>query len=122
MENPVNGGTKFPFYLYTIHSMKPIPFDGNGNGLIVTYHRSREGPNYFNIYYKQSSVLRQDPKDAWRILGPAKFTDSGKALKEWCLEMDEKYGTENKEAKVDTSFASEVLAEQDPSTNTKIVI
>ena len=74
--------------------MKPTPFDGNGNGLVVTYHRMKEGSNYFNIYYKQSAVLRKDPKDAWRVLGPAKFTDTGKTLKEWCLEMDEKYNSE----------------------------
>ena len=102
----------------TIHSMKPTPFDGNNNGMLFEYHRSREGPNVFVCKYKQSSVLRQDPKDAWRVLGPAKFTDTGKKLKEWCLEMDEKYGSEEKEAKVDTSFASDV----EDSTNTKMVI
>ena len=72
--------------------MKPTPFPGNKPGLNVDYHRTREGPNFFSCYYKQSSVLRQDPKDAWRVLGVAKFTDTGKELKAWCLEMDEKYG------------------------------
>ena len=102
--------------------MKPTPFDGNNNGMLFEYHRSREGPNVFVCKYKQSAVLRIDPKDAWRVLGPAKFTDTGKKLKEWCLEMDEKYGTEEKEAKVDNSFASEVLAEHDPTDNTKMVV
>ena len=106
----------------TIHSMKPIPFENNNNGMYFEYHRMREGPNYFMCKYKQSSVLRQDPKDAWRVLGPAKFTDTGKALKEWCLEMNEKYNSEEIEPLPDTSFASEVLGEQHPSTNTKMVI
>ena len=67
--------------------MKPIDYPGNGNGLMVQYNRMREGPNYFMCKYKQSSVLRQDPKDAWKILGPAKYTDTGKELKEWCLDI-----------------------------------
>jgi len=105
----------------TIHSMKPTPFSGNDSCLQVTYHRMREGPNFFNIYYKQSAVLRQDPKDAWRVMGAAKFTDTGKALKEWCLEMDAKYNSEEIEPRVDTSFASEVQQEEEPNDNTKMV-
>ena len=44
--------------------MKPIDYPDNGRGLFVQYHRMREGPNYFLVCYKNSSVLRQDPKDA----------------------------------------------------------
>ena len=109
--------------------MKPYPFPGNTPGLNIEYHRTREGPNFFMCYYKQSAVLRQDPKDAWRILGVAKFTDSGKELKAWCLEMDETYGLNagdeaNSEAvsgRADTSFASEAQIEEEPNDNTKMV-
>jgi hypothetical protein len=72
------------------------------------YHRVREGPNFFVSYYKNSSRLHYDPKNCWRTLGVAKFTDTGKAVKAWCLEMDETYNTDKKEAKVDNSFASDV--------------
>ena len=92
------------------------------------YHRVREGPNYFVSYYKHSSRLHYDPKNCWRTLGVAKFTDSGKALKEWCLEMYdqyslpqiEKWGKNNEEGRVDTSFASDV--EESPTDNTKMVM
>ena len=99
------------------------------------YHRVREGPNYFVTYYKRSSRLIYDPKDAWRVLGVAKFTDSGKHLKEWCLEMDSTYNSEvtsdlvkKVEPRKDTSFASEALSEvtsdleeESPTDNTKMV-
>jgi len=50
-------------------------------------------------------------------LGVAKFTDTGKALKEWCLLMDETYGVEDKpESRTDTSFASEILEESNDNT------
>ena len=85
----------------------------------------REGPNYFMCSYKQSSVLRQDPKDAWKILGPAKYTDTGKELKEWCLDMHQKYVLDKQtdtEGRADTSFASEAMAEVEPNDNTKMVV
>ena len=92
------------------------------------YHRTREGPNFFMCYYKNSAVGRTDPKDAWRTIGIAKFTDTGKALKEWCLQMHEQYGLDNLsspnddlEPHKDTSFASEVLNEEDPTSNTKMI-
>ena len=91
----------------------------------------REGPNYFLVHYKDTSVLRQDPKDAWRILGAAKFTQSAQDFKAWCLDMDEKYNTNNDtdDGRKDTSFASEALVEESdpteqdacPTANTKMV-
>ena len=108
--------------------MKPINYPGNGNGLFFQYHRMREGPNYFMCKYKRSSVLRQDPKDAWRILGSAKFTDNGKLLKEWCLEQHQLYVLDKLEPRADTSFASEAMTEEaelsealEPNDNTKMV-
>ena len=99
--------------------MKPILYNNNSNGLFVQYFRVREGTNYFLCYYKNSSVLRIDPKDAWRVLGAAKFTSTGKELKEWCLEMD-KQANERLEGRADTSFASDV--EVEPNDNTKMVV
>ena len=115
--------------------MISIDFPSNTNDMRYEYHRVREGPNHFITYYKQSSRLIYDPKDAWRTLGVAKFTDVGKALKEWCLEMHntysipqmEKWGSEgNEEGHVDTSFASDmgddsVAMDESPTDNTKMI-
>ena len=71
--------------------MKPKSFPGNGKGLHVEFMRMREGPNYFVILYKNTSrvVSANDPKDVWRVLGTAKYTDTAKALKEWAVEVVE---------------------------------
>tara|TARA_X000001382_G_scaffold114634_1_gene93083 strand:+ start:121 stop:438 length:318 start_codon:yes stop_codon:yes gene_type:complete len=105
--------------------MKPLEYEGNTQYMRYEYHRVREGPNYFVTYYKNSSRLIYDPKDAWRTLGVAKFTDSGKALKEWCLSMDDQYGPGKAEGvarsgRPDTSFASEAMDELND--NTKMVL
>ena len=101
--------------------MKPILYNNNSNGLFVQYFRVREGTNYFLVYYKNSAVLRRDPKDAWRVLGVAKFTDAGKELKQWCLDMDEQYTKVElpDDGRKDTSFASDIMEE--PNDNTKMV-
>ena len=99
--------------------MKPIDYPGNDSGLMVQYNRMREGPNYFMVYYKNTSVLRQDPKDAWRVMGSAKFTASSQELKQWCLDIHDKYSHVEEEARKDTSFASE--AQEEPNDNTKMV-
>ena len=104
--------------------MKPIDYPNNGRGLMVQYHRMREGPSYFMIHYKNSSVLRQDPKDAWRVMGSAKFTPGSQDLKQWCLDIHDKYNKEEVEPRKDTSFASEAMeeTETDPSSNTKMIV
>ena len=111
--------------------MKPYQFELNDTSMRYEYHRTREGPNFFMCYYKNSAVGRTDPKDAWRTLGIAKFTDTGKALKEWCLQMHEQYGLDNLsnlEPHKDTSFASDAANEserserlEDPTSNTKMI-
>ena len=104
--------------------MKPKPFPGNGRGLHVEFMRMREGPNYFVFYYKNSSrvVSATDPKDVWRCMGTAKYTETAKALKEWAVEMVEAT-LPKPEPRPDTSFASEALQEdlEDPTANTKMV-
>ena len=113
--------------------MKPEEFPGNTQHMRYEYHRVREGPNYFVSYYKNSSRLHYDPKDTWRTLGQAKFTDTGKALKEWCLAMYEEYSVkqiarwtegaidEGNGGRKDTSFASEAMEEENPCEQTKMV-
>ena len=100
--------------------MKILTFDGSTAACSFTYTRTREGPNFFVSHYKGTTRGHNDPKECWRTLGTAKFTDSGKALKEWCLEMHELYGTEEPaEPRADTSFASEIMEE--PNDNTRMV-
>ena len=101
--------------------MKVIPFEHNDTNMIFEYHITHEGNNYFMCYYKNSAVGKEDPKEAWRVLGVAKFLDVGKALKAWCLSMHEQYGHEAapKQGRADTSFASDT--EGDPTANTKMV-
>ena len=117
--------------------MLPIQYPDNTQYMRYEYHRVREGPNYFVSYYKHSSRLHYDPKNCWRTLGVAKFTDTGKSLKEWCLMMDDTYGQLAKGdqcvsaglGRSDTSFASEASADADteameeesPTDNTKMV-
>ena len=114
--------------------MKPLEYEGNTQYMRYEYHRVREGPNYFVSYYKNSSRLHYDPKDTWRTLGVAKFTDNGKALKEWCLLMDETHGVPQRErwsngtdgaseasGRADTSFASEAMEEMSPTDETKMI-
>ena len=119
--------------------MLPIQFEQNSQYMRYEYHRVREGPNYFVSYYKNSSRLHYDPKDCWRTLGQAKFTDTGKALKEWCIGLDDEYGVPQRErfngttdgadgaegearsGRKDTSFASEAMEEENPCAETKMV-
>ena len=107
--------------------MKPIEFEHNTPSCSFTYTRTREGPNFFVSHYKGSTQGHNDPKECWRVLGVAKFTDSGKKLKAWCLEMDDTYGPnvveeakgEALSGRKDTSFASEAMEE--PTEQTRMV-
>lgn len=87
--------------------MKRIEYPGNTASFYAEYIRTREGPNRWVVLYKNSSTMHFDPKEAWRRLGAAKFTESSQQFKAWCLELHEQYGDEAKEGMVDGSFASE---------------
>ena len=82
--------------------------------MYLSYFRNREGPNGILVYYKNVSRFVTTSKQMRAVFGPAKFTDSVKAASTWCDEMIQKYeGVEEPlEGRVDTSFASEVLEEQ----------
>lgn len=107
--------------------MKVIEFPGNERYCNFEYQRVREGPNRFITYYKNSSRLIYDLgegwKDAWRVMGVAKFTTTAQELKAWCLSMHEQYGEQptEEEGRKDTSFASEAIAEEDPTSETKMI-
>ena len=60
--------------------MKPKEWEGNSNSFSVTYHINHDGPNYFVTHYKGSTRGHIDPKEAWRVNGVAKFTDSAQAM------------------------------------------
>tara|TARA_R100000654_G_scaffold27835_1_gene52187 strand:- start:241 stop:561 length:321 start_codon:yes stop_codon:yes gene_type:complete len=105
--------------------MKRYPFPLNDKDFIVEYHKTREGPNGFMCYYKNAATYRIEPLDAWRILGVAKFTDTGKKLKQWCLDMDEQhrdYGLPD-ELKQDKFFEVPMSEtnHSEPNDNTKMV-
>lgn len=113
--------------------MKVIPFEGNTPSCSFDYFRVREGPNYFVSHYKGSTRGHNDPKECWRVLGTAKFTASGQALKAWCLLMDEEYNKPipssvdefRGSGRKDTSFASDVDDEtplEEPTNNTKMIV
>jgi len=114
--------------------MKVTEFSGNTRDCNFEYHQVREGPNRFVTYYKNSSRLFYDIsegwKDAWRVMGTAKFTTSAQELKAWCQEMHEVHGVPQQQkttieefrgsGRKDTSFASEAM-EEDPTGNTKMI-
>ena len=87
--------------------MKRFEYPGNAPGFYCEYIRTREGVNRFIVLYKNSSTMHFDPKEAWRRLGAAKFTESSQQFKQWCLDLDAQYGSEEKEGIADGSFASE---------------
>ncbi len=105
--------------------MKVIPFEGNTPTCNFEYFRVREGPNYFVSYYKNSSRLHYDPKNCWRVLGQAKFTDTGKALKAWAVEM---YENNLPKPELDMAaiaaqgFGPEAHTDEEPNDNTRTII
>ena len=105
--------------------MKRIPFPLNERDFKIEYHKTREGPNGFMCYYKNAATYNIDPLEAWRTLGIARFTDTGKKLKEWCLDMQDQHGhqcfqDENQDNPENTFFEPGNMAE--PNDNTKMVV
>ena len=63
----------------------------NDHKTMVTYMRTRTGPSWFRVYYKNSCVIRFTPKEVGRVFGIAKFTPSVNLIRDWCKEMVSKY-------------------------------
>jgi len=102
--------------------MKRIPFPLNERDFKIEYHKTREGPNGFMCYYKNAATYNIDPLEAWRTLGVAKFTNTGKELKQWCLDMHDQHGKSNfqDENPSEPFFDTADMAE--PNDNTKMVV
>ena len=88
----------------------------------LSYFRNREGPNGILVYYKNVSTFVHTSKGLRDVFGPARYTDSVKAMSTWCDEMIEKYeslpsGIEMEEGRADTSFASDM----EPNDQTRMV-
>jgi len=80
----------------------------------VTYMRTRTGPNWFRVYYKNGAHIRFSPKEVGRVFGIAKFTPTVNSIREWCKEMVAKYEGES---------VSSINDDQDSTdTTTKMVI
>ena len=71
----------------------------NTNDCNVTYMRTRTGPNWFRVYYKNAAYIRFTPIEVGRVFGIAKFTPSVNQIRDWCKEIEAKYI--NKEEKTD---------------------
>ena len=93
----------------------------------VTYMRTRTGPNYFRVYYKNAAQIRFTPKEVGKVFGVAKFTPSVNSIREWCYQMIDQYGS--KEDKQDENYLKYVEkhgfgpeSHEEPNDNTKMVI
>ena len=99
----------------------------NTNNSNVTYMRTRTGPNYFRVYYKQGCCIRFTPKEVGAVFGVARFTPSVNAIRDWCYEMVKQYGSE--EDKADDGYLNYIAkhgfgpeVHEEPNDNTKMVI
>ena len=75
---------------------------------MVTYMRSRTGPNWFRVYYNNSCVIKFTPKEVGRVFGIAKFTPSVNNIRDWCKEMVNKYDQPTDMGKDDDNSVSSV--------------
>ena len=103
------------------------PYPKNEPSCSVDYHRTRTGPNFFLVYYKNGAQIRYTPKDVGRVFGVAKFTPGVNEIRDWCYEMIQKYGSEVDQSNKDYmsyiekhGFGPEV--HEEPNDNTKMVI
>ena len=102
-------------------------FPDNTDNTNITYMRTRTGPNYFRVYYKNAAYIRLTPKDVGRVFGIAKFTPSVTAMRDWCYEMVKQYGSE--EDKSDDGYLNYISkhgfgpeVHEEPNDNTKMVV
>jgi hypothetical protein len=103
------------------------PYEGNTGSSNITYNRTRNGPNYFIVYYKNAASIKLTPKDVGRVFGVAKFTPWVSAARDWCYEMVKAYGNETD--KTDQAYLDYIAKQgfgpevhEEPNDNTKMVI
>lgn len=109
-------------------------YEGNTNNCSVTYHRTRTGPNFFLVYYKNAAQIRFTPKEVGRVFGVAKFTPWVNGMRDWAKQMVEKYESQSslkddtdstvKQYAKEKGFGPEAHDEEEenPCANTKMVI
>jgi len=102
-------------------------FPDNTVNTNVTYMRTRTGPNFFRVFYKQGCCIRFTPKEVGAVFGVARFTPTVNAIRDWCYEMVKQYGSETDKADdgylnyiAKHGFGPEV--HEEPNDNTKMVI
>ena len=93
----------------------------------VTYMRTRTGPNWFRVYYKNGAHIRFSPKEVGRVFGIAKFTPTVNSIREWCKEMEAKFAEGDAStisvAKYEGESVSSMNDDQDSTdTTTKMII
>ena len=114
------------------------PCNNVHTGFIVDFHRTRTGPNYFLVYYKNISRVVFEPIEVSRTLGSARYLDSSKKLREWCEEMYDKYCRDSAEPAGSSNDTLEYAktagfgpeghgdtaepADADPTANTRTII
>ena len=101
-------------------------YEKNTPDCSVTYMRTHNGPNSFRVYYKNSACIRFTPKQVGAVFGVARFTPSVNAMRDWCYQMVDKYGSEadkdNDEYRkyiAKHGFGPE--AHEEPNDNTKMI-
>jgi hypothetical protein len=99
----------------------------NTHNCSLVYNRTKTGPNYFRVFYKNSSCICFSPKDVGRCFGIAKFTPSVNNMRDWAYEMVKAYGSEIDKADdgylnyiAKHGFGPEV--HEEPNDNTKMVV
>ena len=103
----------------------------NTQSTYLSYFRNREGPNGILIYYKNVSTFVNTSKGLRDVFGPARYTDSVKAMSTWADEMIAEYDTSSHDVSHDEivkdGFGPEAHSEQsercseEPNDNTRMV-
>ena len=104
--------------------MKVLEFEGNEQDCSFTYHRTREGPNFFSVLYKYTCQGVTTVKEMKKILGPAKFLDSSKELYAWMeplIALSEPKESLDMNVIKSEGFGPEAH-DDDPTSNTKMVM
>lgn len=83
-------------------------YEGNTNDCSVTYFRTRYGPNFFLVYYKNAAKIRYTPKEVGRVFGIAKFTPFVNSVREWAKTMVSQYEKGSSESSLDDDHDDQV--------------
>ena len=117
---PHSSSLSYPYYM-------EYQFPDNTNNTNITYMRTRTGPNFFRVFYKQGCCIRFTPKEVGAVFGVARFTPTVNNIREWCYEMVKEYGSE--EDKSDDGYLNYIAkhgfgpeVHEEPNDNTKMVI